>query len=211
MQANVKESFDLPNAAARLLSLQNETMSACRKAQSQAENCLEETHNEEQNSLQLLNAAREAEEAAQAAMNVAEGVMMAAEANLAAAVAAEATAIASMNPLAIAAASARVVSAQRAFSEAQQAYEVAKNVYEAAKAHRELLEKRYEMARQCVNLAEIMKAKLEADCFACLSKITPTVEKGTGRIYKAYEDLQKYHAENTSVADLQFPTFVFKE
>ena len=210
MQVNVKESFDLPNAAARLLSLQNETISVCREAQSQAESCLEETHAEEKNSLQMLNAAKEAEEAAYAAMTVAEGAMMAAEANLAAAVAMEAEAVALANPAAIAVATARVISAQEAFSEAKQAYEVAKNIYEVAKAHRELLEKRYEMARQCVNLAEIMKAKLDATCFSCLSKVTPTVEKGTGRIYKAYEDLQEYHAENTSVTDLQSITFVKK-
>lgn len=202
MQANIKESFDLLNTASQFLNLQNETISVCRKVQNEAEKLLDETQREEENSLQMLNVAREVEEAAYAAMQVAEGVMFAAEARLAAAVAEEGMAIASGNPVAIAAATAAVVSAEQAFETARQAYETAKQAYEIAKAHRELLDKRYSMAQQCVNLARAMKAKLSANCVACISKITPLVEQGTGRIHSAYEDLQQYHSESTSVNNL---------
>ena len=115
MQADVKEIFELPNAAAKILILQNETTSACQEAQGEAEQLLDETQREEQNSLQILNNAREIEEAIHAAMTVAEGVMLAAEARLAMALAEETTAIASANPVAIAAASAGVFSAQQAY------------------------------------------------------------------------------------------------
>lgn len=202
MQAAVKEIFELPNTAAQLFTLQNETASSCREARNEAEQLLEETRREEQNSLQMLNVARQAEEAAHAAMTVAEGVMFAAEARLAAALAQEAAAIASANPVAIAAASAEVLSAQQAYQQAREAYETARQIYEAAKAHRELLERRYEMAKQAVNLAEIMKSKLEMSCVKCLTQIAPLVEQGVSRITQAHEDLQRYHSKSTSAANL---------
>lgn len=202
MQADVKEIFELPNAAAQLFNLQNETTSACQEARNEAEQLLDETQREEQNSLQMLNVAREVEEAAHAAMTVAEGVMLAAEARLTMALIEEGAAIASGNPVAIAAASAEVLSAQQAYQQAREAYEMARQAYEAAKAHRELLEKRYEMAKQAVNLAEIMKSKLEMNCMKCLTQIAPLVEKGFSRITQAHDDLQRYHAQNTNVANL---------
>ena len=202
MQADVKEIFELPSMAAQLFTLQNETASACQEARNEATQLLDETQREEQNSLQMLNTAREIEEAAHAAMTVAEGVMLAAEARLAAALAEEAAAVASANPVAIAAASAPVFSAHQAYQEAREAYEMAKQAYEAAKAHRELLEKRYDMAKQAVNLAELMKSKLEMSCMECLTQIAPLVEQGASRITQAHEDLQRYHAKNTSVTNL---------
>ena len=202
MQASVKESFELPKTASQLLNLQNETNSSVQEARNEAEQLAEETRQEEQNSLQMLNVAREIEEAAQAAMTAAEAVMFAAEARLAAALAEEAAAFASMNPAAIAAASAEVFSAQQAYETAREAYEAARQAYEAAKAHRELLEKRYEMARQAVNLAEAMKSKLEMFCTKCLTQIIPLVEQGISRITQAHADLQQYHAESTNVANL---------
>lgn len=206
MQADVKEVFDLPNAASRLLALQNETSSVCQESRNEAEQLLDETQREEQTSLQMLNTAREVEKAAHAAMTVAEGVMLAAEARLAAALAEEAAAIASANPIAIAAASSEVFSAQQAYQQAREAYELARQAYEAAKAHRELLDKRYDMAKQAVNLAEIMKSKLEMHCMKCLTQIAPLVEQGVLRITQAHEDLQRYHAKNTSVANLSIAT-----
>lgn len=202
MQADVKEIFELPSMAAQLFTLQNETASACQEARNEATQLLDETQREEQNSLQMLNTAREIEEAAHAAMTVAEGVMLAAEARLAAALAEEAAAVASANPVAIAAASAQVFSAHQAYQEAREAYEMAKQAYEAAKAHRELLEKRYDMAKRAVNLAELMKSKLETNCMKCLTQIAPLVEQGAARITQAHEDLQRYHAKNTSVTNL---------
>lgn len=202
MQADVKEIFELPRVAAQLFTLQNETASACREARNEAAQLLDETQREEQNSLQMLNTAREIEEATHAAMTVAEGVMLAAEARLAAAMAEEAAAIASANPVAIAAASAQVFSAHQAYQEAREAYEIARQAYEAAKAHRELLEKRYEMAKQAVNLTELMKSKLEMSCMKCLTQVAPLVEQGAARITQAHEDLQRYHAKDTSVTNL---------
>lgn len=202
MQADVKEIFELPNAAAQLFTLQNETISTCQEARNEAEQLLNETQSEEQSSLQMLNIAREVEEATHAAMIVAQGVMLASEARLATALAEEAAAIASANPIAIAAASAEVFSAQQAYQQAREAYEMARQAYEAAKTHRELLEKRYEMAKQAVNLAEIMKSKLEMHCMKCLTQIAPLVDQGVSRITQAHEDLQRYHAKNTSVANL---------
>ena len=203
MQADVNEIFELPNVASQLLSLQSETNSACQKARHEAEQILDETQREERNSLQLLNTAREIEEAAQAAMVVAEGVMTAAEARLAAAVAEEAAAVASGNPVAIAGAAAEVVAAQQAYQQARQAYEMARQAYEVAKAHRELLEKRYEMAKQAVNLAQMMKSKLEMNCMKCLAQVAPLVEQGVSRITQAHSDLQQYHAESTRVSNFQ--------
>ena len=202
MQTDVREIFELPNAATQLFNLQNETNSVCQQARNEAEQLLDETQREEKNSAQLLETAREIEEAAYTAMNVAEGVMLAAEARLAAAIAAEAAAASSLNPVAAMAAAEELFAAQQAYQQAREAYEFAREAYEAARAHRELLDKRYEMARQAVNLTEVMKTKLEMACMNCLSKITPLVEQGVSRIMQAYEDLQQYHSENTSVANL---------
>lgn len=201
VQVDVKEIFELPNAAAQLFTLQNETASACRQARNEAEQLLDETQREEQNSLQMLNVAREVEEAAHAAMTVAQGALLAAEGRLAAALAEEAAAFASANSVAIAAASAEVFSAQQAYQQAREVYELARQAYEAAKAHRELLEKRYEMAKQAVNLAELMKSKLEMHCVKCLTQIAPLVEQGISRITQAHEDLQRYHAQSPTVAN----------
>lgn len=200
MLADVKESLELLNSAAQLLSVQGETGSACQQAMAEAEKLLEETRQEEQHSQGLLNAAREVEEAAYAAMQVAEGVMLAAEANLAAALAAEAAALSSMNPVAAIAAAERVYAAERAYERAKQAYEFARQAYEAAKAHRELLEKRCEMAKQAVALAQAMTAKLQASCAKCQAQILPLVEQGVSRIRSAFEELQKYHAETSTVS-----------
>ena len=202
MQADVKEIFDLPNVASQLFILQSETHSACQEACNEAEKLLNETQNEEKNSLQMLNFAREVEETAHVAMRAAETVMLAAEARLAAAIVEEAAAIASENPVAIASSAAEVWTAQQNYQQAREAYEIARKTYEAAKAHRELLEKRYNMAKQAVNLAEVMKTKLGASCMKCLTQIVPIVETGSSRIMQAHEDLQQYHAHNTSVANL---------
>lgn len=202
MQADVKESFSLPNAAGQLFTLQKETFEVCQRARNEAAELFDETQREEQNSLQMLNVAREVEQTAHAAMTVAEGVLLAAEARLAEAVAEEAAAVSSVNPLAALAATENLFSAQQAYQRAREAYDFARQAYEAAKAHRELLEKRYEMAQRAVNLAEIMKSKLEVQCVNCLAKISPLVEQGSSRIMQAHEDLQKYHAQTSSVANL---------
>lgn len=206
MQADVKESFELSTAATQLLRVQTETNSACREAVNEAEQLLQETQQEEQNSAQMLNTAREIEEASHAAMSAAEAVLLATEARLAKALAAEAMAVESMNPVAIMVATEEVFSAQQAYQQAKEAYEFARQAYEAAKAHRELLEKRYKMARQALNLAQLMKAKLETQCLKCITQIAPLVEQGVSRITQAHEDLGKYHGERTSV-DLQVRAF----
>lgn len=206
MQADVKESFELSTVAAQLSRVQMETNSACREAFNEAELLLQETQQEEQNSAQMLNTAREIEEMAHTAMVAAEAVLLAAEARLVAALAEEGAAVASMNPAAIAAATAEVFSAQQAYQQAQGAYDLARKAYETAKAHRELLEKRYEMAKQALNLAQLMKAKLETQCLKCITQITQIVEQGVSRLTQAHEDLNKYHSERTSV-DLQIEAF----
>lgn len=199
MQADVKESFELSSSSAQLLRAQTETNSACREAVNEAEQLLQETQQEEQKSAQMLNTAREIEEATHAAMVAAEAILLAAEARLAAAVS-------SMNPAAVAAAATEVFSAQQVYRQAREAYELARKAYEAAKAHRELLEKRYEMAKQALHLTQLMKAKLETHCLKCVTKIAPLVEQGVSRITQAHEDLDKYHNERTSV-DLQVKAF----
>lgn len=50
MQADVKEIFELPNAAAQLFNLQNKTTSACQEVRNEAEQLLDETQREEKNS-----------------------------------------------------------------------------------------------------------------------------------------------------------------
>ena len=194
MDANVGEIFELPNTATQLLNLQQATESTCAEARNESEEFLDETRREEQHSLQLLNAAREIEEAAHAAMIVAEGILLAAEARLAA-IPFEA---ASLNPLALE----EFFAAQEAYHQAREAYDAARAAYEAAKAHRELLDGRYEMARQAVNLAELMNGKLEMYCLKCTAQIIPLVEQGVARIMQAHSDLEKYHAENSDAPNL---------
>ena len=84
------------------------------------------------NGLKLLNTARKIEEASYTAMVLAEGVMMASEARLA-------VELASADPVTMEASAAEVFSAQQAYQQSAQDYE---------------------MARQAVNLAQMMKAKL---------------------------------------------------
>ena len=197
MTAYVKDREHLLQTIAQLGESLESTARACQEALGEAQNLLEETQQEERNSQHLLDAAHSEEEMAHTAMIAAEGVLRAAQVRLAAAVAAETAAIASMNPAAAATAAAEIYEAQQAVQMAQEAYDTARHVYEMAKAHRELMERRCEMAGQCRHLAQTMEQLLNGQCTMRQVRLAEKAQDGIGRLQQAYGDLQEYDAKRT--------------
>ena len=197
MTAYVKDREHLLQTIAQLGESLESTARACQEALGEARNLLEETQQEERNSQHLLDAAYSEEEMAHTAMIAAEGVLRAAQVRLAAAVAAETAAIASMNPAATATAAAEIYEAQQAVQMAQEAYDTARHVYEMAKAHRELMERRCEMAGQSRHLAQTMEQLLNGQCTMRQVRLAEKAQDGIGRLQQAYGDLQEYDAKRT--------------
>lgn len=76
-----------------------------------------------------------------------------------------------------------------------QEFSAAKEEYEQAKQHREALERRYELAVKCVNIAQEMLETVQMKFNYSESKIKITSEKGIYRLSMALEDLKKYLSE----------------
>jgi hypothetical protein len=181
MQVSVNSVNDLSSAAQGIMHCNYEIHERCKERIAHIEHLLVETENEERFSNGLLQAAKVAESAAFA-------VLVAAELRLAQALASEAAAIASANPIAIAAAAVDVIQATQAFNQA-------KNVYDIAKRHRELMERRYEMAVQCLNLTKVTLEKTRGEFNFLLLTVTEASHRGASRISAAVRDITKYLAE----------------
>lgn len=89
-----------------------------------------------------------------------------------------ATAIASQNPIAISAAASKLAASQRE--------------YQAAKDHRERLEYRYDLAKQCLSIAEIMYSEVEMKYAIIRETIQRISAVGVTRLFNAKNDLESY-------------------
>ena len=141
------------------------TFETCDDALNQARQTLEETQNEEQTSKAMLDVAKGIEMAKHA-------IVIELEVRLAAAIA-EMAAV-TPDPIAMAAVGAKIADIESQLAPARQEYE-------EAVRHREALERRYEMAVKCVNLAQ---ERLENLAFV----LRAMIHKNTSYIlHKAYK------------------------
>lgn len=174
--ASVFEVNAIRNAAQELNQIKNNSFDACNDGLNQARQLVEETQSEEQNSRTMLNIAKEVEMVKQA-------VVIELEARLAAAL----TELAAVtpDPVAMAIAGAKIAEIESKLVPARQEYE-------EAVRHREALERRYEMAVKCMNLAQERHDTLQMHFEAGKRSIEVTVDRGCARLNFAYQDLQKY-------------------
>ncbi len=131
---------------------------------------LEDTHQEESVSNNLLM--------------VAKGIEAEKLAELVAANAEMAEAVASGNPILIASATSHLVSAQQEHQE--------------AKEHRERLEHRYELAQQCVSIAEMMYSEVSRSYSFLKTSIEEKSFVGFNRIFNAKNDLESYLSKQSN-------------
>lgn len=171
--------LDIMLAAIRGLDGANaEIAQRCEDGLSKAETILQQTQDELHFSEGLLNLAK-AEEAVKL------GIKIQAEVRLASALAQQTAAIASANPFAIAAAAAEVYEATAELAKATEDYQMAVE-------HRERLEHRYELAVQCVNIAQEMTETLNMRFQYEKAKVNEIISIGNARLKAAYEDLSGY-------------------
>lgn len=78
---------------------------------------------------------------------------------------------------------------------ATEAVRQTKEALDIAKRHRELMERRYEMAQQCLNLADENFKELSMQLHGALMKIKATAANQTARLGEAYRTLTGYSAE----------------
>jgi len=182
LQVNINSIIDLFNAAGEIMQCNDGIHERCKERILQIGQLLAETEREEQFSHGLLQAAIAAESAARVAL-------MAAEAELTVAIAAEVAAIASADPISIAAAAADAM-------HAKQLVDQARAVYDTAKRHRELMDQRYEMAVQCLNLTKSLLHQVRDDFNILLLTVTEVSHRGASRIASAARDITKYLSEH---------------
>ena len=175
--ANVFGIESLSNAMHELTQCKELTMSSCDEGINQAQITLEETQQEEQTSKGLLEVAKGVEMATHARL-------VALEAELAMAIA-ELAASTPHNPAGMAAAGAKIAEVEPQIPPARQEYE-------EAVRHRENLERRYDMAVKCVNLAQERLEALQTKFEYGRRSVENIVSKTVARLDFAYQDLTKY-------------------
>lgn len=148
----------------------------CGDGLNQASHTLEETKNEEQTSKAMLDVAKGIEMAKHA-------IVMELEVRLAANVA-EMAAV-TPAPIAMAAIGAKIADIESQLVPARQEYE-------EAVRHREALERRYEMAVKCVNMAQERLENLQMKFESGKRSIESNVNRGCARLNMAYQDLTRY-------------------
>lgn len=148
----------------------------CGDGLNQASRTLEETKNEEQTSKAMLDVAKGIEMAKHA-------IVMELEVRLAANVA-EMAAV-TPDPIAMAAIGAKIADIESQLVPARQEYE-------EAVRHREALERRYEMAVKCVNMAQERLENLQMKFESGKRSIESNVNRGCARLNMAYQDLTNY-------------------
>lgn len=174
--ASVFEVNAISNAAQELNQTKKGSFDICNDGLNQARQLVEETQAEEQTSRTMLDIAKGVEMAKHA-------VVIELEARLAAALV-ELAAV-TPDPIAIAAVGARIAEIESELVPARQEYE-------EASRHREALERRYEMAVKCMNLAQERHDTLQMYFEMGKRSIEVTVDRGCARLNLAYQDLQKY-------------------
>lgn len=152
------------------------TFEICDDGFNQAIQLIEETQAEEQTSKAMLDCAKSVE-------MIKHGVVIELESRLAAAIA-ELAAV-TPDPVAMAAVGAQI-------SEIESRLLPARQEYEEAVRHRESLERRYEMAVKCVNLAQDRKEFLQQRFEEGKRNIEKISDRGCARLETAYQDLTKY-------------------
>lgn len=176
---NVFEVESLYNAIQEIGQVKSETFDLCDEGINKARETLEETQREEQISSGMLEAARAVEMACHARLIALEARLAKAAAELAAASAPP------PNPIAMAAAGAEIAEIEPQLIQAREEYQ-------EAVRHREALERRYEMAVKCVNLAQERLETLNMKYEMGRRSIELLAEKGCLRMDMAYKDLTKY-------------------
>lgn len=157
--------------------LKEETFRICREGIVEAETLLEETGREEQVSKAMLEAARIAEQAMHARVIALEMEMAAAVAQLAAATPG--------NPAVMAVAGMKIAELTPQIAQAREDYT-------QAVRHREALERRYELALKCVNIAQERLEMLRMRFGAGMKRLEGIADRGISRLNLAYSDLTRY-------------------
>lgn len=174
--ATVFDVQAIATAAQELEQNKKFTFETCDDGLNQARQTLEETQNEEQTSKAMLDVAKGIEMAKHS-------IVIELEVRLAAAIAEMATV--TPDPIAMAAVGAKIADIESQLAPARQEYE-------EAVRHREALERRYEMAVKCVNLAQERLENLQMKFESGKRSIELTVSRGCSRLDMAYQDLTKY-------------------
>ncbi|MFR7418632.1 hypothetical protein [uncultured Megasphaera sp.] len=176
--ASVFEIEALSDAATEINQIKDNTVDVCNDGLCDAQQLVEDTQNEEQTSGAMLDAAKGIEA-------LTHGVVIELEVELAAAMA-ELAAV-SPNPVAMAAVGAKI-------GEIESKLGPAREEYKAAVEHREALERRYEMAVKCVELAKERFDTLQMHFESRQRSIEAIVDKGCVRLNMAHQDLEQYVA-----------------
>ena len=187
-QADVHQIDNLRQNILEMLNAGQTTIDGVVKAKQEADKLYNETLEEQENSQKLLEAAKTAETAAHAALIAANTAVAVAAADVAAA--------ASFPP--------SLPAALAALEEAKRAQEIAREAYELAKKHRQFIEKRCELAQQCVRAAEIAKTQLIADSGLHANRISEYVTNGQQRLESALNKLGVYIQTVTPTASIDF-------
>ena len=174
--ATVFDVQAIATAAQELEQNKKITFETCYDGLNQARQTLEETQNEEKTSKAMLDVAKGIEMAKHA-------IVIELEVRLAAAIA-EMAAV-TPDPIAMAAVGAKIADIESQLAPARQEYE-------EAVRHREALERRYEMAVKCVNLAQDRLENLHMKFESGKRSIELAVSRGCSRLDMAYQDLIKY-------------------
>jgi hypothetical protein len=173
--AGVFEVDAIKNAAQELNSVKDNTFDTCNNGLSQARQLLEETQMEEQTSRTMLEMAKAIEMEKLAVVSGLSAELAAVTAEMAAA----------PDPITKAALGVKAAEIGSRLSRATQEYN-------KAVKHREALERRYDMAVKCVNLAQDRLDTLQIYFETGKKSIEVIVDKGCARLILAYQDLQKY-------------------
>lgn len=174
--ANVFDVQAISAVAQDLSQNRNMTFEVCDDGLNQSRQLVEETQSEEQTSKAMLDIAKAVEMAKHAIVIELEARLAAAFAELAAV---------TPDPFAMAAVGAQI-------SEIESQLVPARQEYEEAVRHREALERRYEMAVKCVNLAQDRMEFLQQRFESGKRSIEIISERGCARLEMAYQDLTKY-------------------
>lgn len=174
--ASVFEVNVISNAARELNQVKNGSFDTCNDGLNQARQLVEETQTEEQMSRTMLDIAKGIEMAKHAIVIELEDRLAAALVELAAV---------TPEPIAMAAVGAKMAEIESELVPARQEYE-------EAIRHREALERRYEMAVKCMNLAQERHDTLQMHFEMGKRSIEVAVDRGCVRLNLAYQDLQKY-------------------
>lgn len=174
--ANVFDVQAIATATQEITQNKTLTFEICDDGLNQARQMLEETRNEEQTSKAMLDVAKGTEMAKNAIVIELEGRLAAAVAEMAAV---------TPDPIAMAAAGAEIADIESQLVPARQEYE-------EAVRHREALERRYNMAIKCVNLAQERLETLQMKFESGKRSIESTVSNGCARLNMAYQDLTTY-------------------